>query len=182
MECGVDSVKTDTQFLLDLIESAPDRARFISAYQDAWMKASLQHFSAKAISCMSQAPQIIFHSQILTSLPKLMVRNSEDFFPDDPTSHPWHIFCNAHTNVLTQHLNVLPDWDMFQTSHQYSAFHAAARCINGGPIYFTDTPGEHDINLINQITARNKENTIILRPRVARTTYVYAGNKEKRLL
>jgi hypothetical protein len=90
-DSGVDSVKTDTQFLLDLIDSAPDRARFISAYQDAWMKATLRHFSAKAIFCMSQTPQIIFHSQLLTSLSKLMVRNSGDFFPDEPASHPWHI-------------------------------------------------------------------------------------------
>lgn len=111
-----------------------------------------------------------------------MVRNSEDFFPSEPASHPWHIFCNAHTNVLTQHLNVLPDWDMFQTSHEYSAFHGAARCISGGPIYLTDKPGDHDIDLIKQMTARNMHETIILRPKVAKTTYVYASNKKKRLL
>jgi len=131
---------------------------------------------------MSQTPQIIFHSQFLTVLPKLTVRNSEDFFPDEPASHPWHIFCNAHTNVLTHDLNVLPDCNMFQTNRQYSAFHAAARCISGGPIYFTDKPGEHDINLIKQTTARNKKKTIILRPKVAKTTYLYASNEEKRLL
>ncbi|KAL3419619.1 galactinol-sucrose galactosyltransferase 6 [Phlyctema vagabunda] len=181
-DCGVNSVKTDTQFLLDQLENAPDRRRFISAYQDAWLKASAHHFSAKAISCMSQVPQNIFHSQLLISQPKLMVRNSEDFFPDEPSSHPWHIFCNAHTNVFTQHLNVLPDWDMFQTSHEYSYYHAAARCISGGPIYFTDEPGKHDLALIKQMTARNDDGLIILRPRVAKTTYVYANKEEKRLL
>ncbi|TVY90006.1 putative galactinol--sucrose galactosyltransferase [Lachnellula willkommii] len=181
-DCGIDSVKTDTQFILDQLEDAPDRAHCISTYQDAWATAALRHFSAKAISCMSQTPQILFHSQLLVSLPKLMVRNSEDFFPSEPASHPWHIFCNAHTNVFTQHLNVLPDWDMFQTSHEYSAFHGAARCISGGPIYLTDKPGEHDINLIKQMTARSMHETIILRPKVAKTTYVYASNKEKRLL
>ncbi|TVY38802.1 putative galactinol--sucrose galactosyltransferase [Lachnellula subtilissima] len=180
--CGIDSVKTDTQFILDQLEDAPDRAHCISTYQDAWAMAALRHFSAKAISCMSQTPQILFHSQLLDSLPKLMVRNSEDFFPSEPDSHPWHIFCNAHTNIFTQHLNVLPDWDMFQTSHEYSAFHGAARCISGGPIYLTDKPGEHDINLIKQMTARSMNETVILRPKVAKTTYVYASNKEKRLL
>ncbi|TVY20953.1 putative galactinol--sucrose galactosyltransferase 6 [Lachnellula arida] len=181
-DCGIDSVKTDTQFILDQLEDAPDRAHCISTYQDAWAMAALRHSSAKAISCMSQTPQILFHSQLLDSLPKLMVRNSEDFFPSEPASHPWHIFCNAHTNVFTQHLNVLPDWDMFQTSHECSAFHGAARCISGGPIYLTDKPGEHDINLIKQMTARSMHETIILRPKVAKTTYVYASNKEKRLL
>ncbi|CAG8983430.1 hypothetical protein HYALB_00000599 [Hymenoscyphus albidus] len=181
-DCGVDSVKTDTQSLLDQLENPEDRARFMTAYQDAWMVASLRHFSARAISCMSQFPQALFYSQLLSSLPKLMVRNSEDFFPDDPTSHPWHIFCNAHTNVFTQHLNVLPDWDMFQTSHEYSAFHAAGRCISGGPIYFTDKPGEHNIGLIKQMTAKTLNSTIILRPKVAKTNYVYTSKNEPRLL
>ncbi|KAG4443536.1 hypothetical protein IFR05_001009 [Cadophora sp. M221] len=182
VDCGVDSVKTDNQFLLDQLDDAPDRFEFISTYQDAWMKAATRHFAARAISCMSQIPQILFHSQLLPTLPRLMARNSEDFFPDVASSHPWHIFCNAHTSTLTQHLNVLPDWDMFQTSHEYSAFHAAARCISGGPIYFTDKPGEHDIGLIRQMTAQSFGETIVLRPKVARTTYVYASSKEKRLL
>lgn len=182
IDSGIDSVKTDTQFLLDQLEDPEDRARFTTEYQDAWMIASLRHFSAKAISCMSQFPQALFHSQLLPSLPKLMVRNSDDFFPDEPTSHPWHIFCNAHTNVLTQHLNILPDWDMFQTSHEYSVFHAAGRCISGGPICFTDKPGEHDIELIKQMTARTMTETIIIRPKVARTTYVYASKNEPRFL
>ena len=45
-----------------------------------------------------------------------------------------HVFANAHSALFVQHLNVLPDWDMFQTSHAYSGFHAAARCVSGGPI------------------------------------------------
>lgn len=41
---------------------------------------------------------------------------------------------------MTQHLNVIPDWDMFQTVHEYSGFHAAARCVSGGPIYIVCSP------------------------------------------
>ena len=164
---GVDSVKTDAQFFLDLLEDAPDRRRFIKEYQDAWSIASLRHFGSKNISCMSQTPQILFYSQLPNNKPRLMVRNSDDFFPDVPTSHPWHVFCNAHNTLLTQHLNILPDWDMFQTSHPYSSFHAAARCVSGGPIYFTDEPGKHDIDLIRQMTAATpRGNTVILRPHV----------------
>lgn len=113
-----------------------------------------------------------------------MVRNSDDFFPGIPSSHPWHIFVNAHNSLLTSHLNILPDWDMFQTSHPYSGFHAAGRCVSGGPIYFTDEPGEHNIDLLNAMTARTtKKKTIILRPPViGKTVGIYTGYEEERLL
>jgi hypothetical protein len=69
--------------------------------------------------------------------------------------------------LLTQHLNILPDWDMFQTVHDYSGFHAAARCVSGGPIYITDVPGRHDMDLIAQMTGMTpRGNTAIFRPNV----------------
>ena len=113
-----------------------------------------------------------------------MVRNSDDFFPGIPSSHPWHIFVNAHNSLLTSHLNILPDWDMFQTSHPYSSFHAAGRCVSGGPIYFTDEPGQHNLDLIAQMTARTIQGkTIILRPSViGKAVGVYTAYEEERLL
>lgn len=107
-----------------------------------------------------------------------------DFFPDIPKSHPWHIFVNAHNTLLNSHLNILPDWDMFQTCHPYSSFHAAARCVSGGPIYFTDEPGKHDVDLIAQMTARTTQGkSVILRPSVmGKTTGVYTAYEEERLL
>lgn len=184
LSSGIDSVKTDAQFFLDLLQDADDRKRFINAYQDAWTIASLRYFSTKAISSMSQTPQMLFHSQMPTTIPRLTVRNSDDFFPEVPSSHPWHIFTNAHNSVLTSHLNIVPDWDMFQTSHPYSSFHAAGRCVSGGPIYFTDEPGKHDLDLIRQMTAQSiKERTVILRPDlIGKTTNVYTGYDEERLL
>ena len=110
---------------------------------------------------------------------QITVRNSDDFFPDEPSSHSWHIFCNAHNAVMTQHLNVIPDWDMFQTNHAYSAFHAAARCVSGGPVCFTDKPGEHNIDLINQMTRKAPVKRIILRPDVGKSTQVYVGHDER---
>jgi len=164
---GIDSVKTDAQFFLDLVLHAPDRRALTTAYQDAWTIAHLRHFSSRAISCMSQFPQILFYSQLPKNKPRLLVRNSDDFFPDIDASHPWHIFCNAHNALFAQHLNVLPDWDMFQTVGKWAAFHAAARCVSGGPIYFTDEPGKHDFKLLDQMTARTaRGRTVILRPHI----------------
>lgn len=73
---------------------------------------------------------------------------------------------------------------MFQTSHPYSSFHAAGRCVSGGPIYFTDEPGQHNLALIAEMTARTiKDKTIILRPSViGKTVEIYTGYEEERLL
>lgn len=89
-----------------------------------------------------------------------------DFFPDIPNSHAWHIFANTMNNIFTSHLNGLPDWDMFQSAlPEYGGLHAAARCISGGPIYITDTPGRHDVGLIKQMSALSPQgNTTLLRP------------------
>ncbi|KAK4167262.1 putative galactinol--sucrose galactosyltransferase 6 [Cladorrhinum sp. PSN259] len=183
-DSGIDGVKTDAQFMIDLLESATARRDLIGAYLDAWTIASLRHFSNKVISCMSQTPQILFYAQMPRNKPAVVVRNSDDFFPDVPESHPWHVWANSHNSLFTQHLNILPDWDMFQTAHEYSGFHAAARCVSGGPIYITDVPGSHDIDLIRQITGVTpRGKTVIFRPSVlGRTLDQYVGYHELSLL
>jgi hypothetical protein len=170
--------------MLDTFVSAEARRDLIPAYLDAWTVSTLRHFSIKAISCMSQTPQILFHSQMPQNRPPILVRNSDDFFPEIPTSHPWHIFVNAHNALFTQHLNLIPDWDMFQTVHDYSGFHAAARCVSGGPIYITDVPGQHDLDLINQMTGPTpRGKTVIFRPSVVgKSLDQYNGYDDDNLL
>ncbi|SCO79310.1 related to seed imbibition protein Sip1 [Fusarium oxysporum] len=164
-DAGIDAVKTDAQFMIDTWIEASPRRDLINTYLDAWTISTLRHFSAKAISCMSQFPEALFHSQMPTNRPTILVRNSDDFFPEIPASHPWHVWTNAHNAIFMQHLNVLPDWDMFQTVHEYSGFHAAARCVSGGPIYITDVPGEHDMDLIEQMSGHTpRGKTVIFRP------------------
>ncbi|KAK4193272.1 putative galactinol--sucrose galactosyltransferase 6 [Podospora australis] len=183
-DCGINGVKTDAQFMIDTLVSPVARCDLTHAYLDAWTIASLRHFSSKVISCMSQTPQTLFYSQLPRNKPPVVVRNSDDFFPEVRTSHPWHIWSNAHNALFTQHLNILPDWDMFQTVHEYSGFHAAARCVSGGPIYITDVPGQHDINLIRRmtgVTPRGK--TVVFRPSVlGKTIDQYAGYDDLALL
>jgi hypothetical protein len=175
---------SSAQFMLDTLTSATVRRDLINAYQDAWSISTLRHFSVKAISCMSQTPQILFHSQLPTNTPPILVRNSDDFLPEVPTSHTWHIWNNAHNAIFTQHLNLLPDWDMFQTVHEYSGFHAAARCVSGGPIYITDVPGHFDIDLINQMTGSTpRGKTVIFRTSVVgKSLSVYNDYNDDSLL
>lgn len=117
---------------------------------------------------MSQTPQTLFQSLLQNQTPKVLHRNSDDFSPGIPESHPWHIFTNAHNALLTRHLNVLPDWDMFQTLQSHASYHAAARTLSGGPIFITDVPGQHDVDLIEAMTAHSPAGTrIALRPRPA---------------
>ncbi|KAK4241548.1 glycoside hydrolase [Achaetomium macrosporum] len=182
---GIDGVKTDGQYMIDTFVSPADRRSLIPAYLDAWTLASLRHFQGRVISCMSLAPPIVFQSQLPRGgRPPFVLRNSDDYFPDEPDSHPWHVWANAHTALLTQHLNVLPDWDMFQTVHDYAAFHAVARCVSGGPVHITDVPGKHDVALIEQmvgVTPRGK--TVVLRPGVlGRTLDAYTGYQDPALL
>lgn len=124
---------------------------------------------------MSQTPSIMFSNQLLTNKPPIPTRNSDDYYPAVDAAHPWHIFCNAHNALLTKYLNIIPDWDMFQTLHPWASFHAAARCLSGGPISVTDQPGRHDIDLVRQFTAPATDgNTILLRPSVVgRSVDVY---------
>ncbi|TDZ40290.1 putative galactinol--sucrose galactosyltransferase 6 [Colletotrichum spinosum] len=184
VDCGIDGVKTDAQFMTDTWVSAKARRELIDEYLDAWTISSLRHFSIKAISCMSQTPQILFYNQLPRNKPAILCRNSDDFFPEIPASHPWHVWTNAHNSLLTQHLNILPDWDMFQTVHDYSGFHAAARCVSGGPIYVTDVPGQHNLDLINQMTGPTiRGKTVIFRPSVVgKTIDAYTGYDDDGLL
>ncbi|PHH83448.1 hypothetical protein CDD82_764 [Ophiocordyceps australis] len=183
-DAGIDGVKTDSQFMVDVLSSASVRRELIKTYLDSWTKASLERFGARAISCMSQIPQALFHCQLMQNRPPTVVRNSDDFFPEVEASHPWHIWTNAHNAVFTQFLNVLPDWDMFQTVHDYSGFHAAARCVSGGPIYITDVPGKHNMDLIRQMTGITpRGQTIIFRPSVVgRSIHPYMGYDDDALL
>ncbi|KAH0558547.1 hypothetical protein GP486_004796 [Trichoglossum hirsutum] len=93
-------------------------------------------------------------------------RTSDDFYPNVPESHGWHVFVNSMNMTMFSHLNIVPDWDMFQTAlPRYAGFHAAARCLSGGPVVITDTPGDHDIGLIQQMTATTPDgDNITLRP------------------
>ena len=170
--------------MTDTLVSAKQRRELITTYLDAWNISTLRYFNIKAISCMSQTPQILFHSQLPQNTPPILVRNSDDFFPEIPSSHPWHIFTNANNALFTQHLNLIPDWDMFQTVHDYSGFHAAARCVSGGPIYITDVPGQHDMELLAQMTGlTTRGRTVIFRTSVVgKSLDPYIGYDDDQLL
>lgn len=187
-ESGVDSAKVDTRYLLDCLSASNDRRDMIRRYNNAWLEASAKYLSMRVVSSMAMIPQLLFSPEVLFKRAtsqhqqKLIMRTSDDFFPEVEPSHLWHVFWNAHNAVLTQHLNIIPDWDMFQTTHDYSGFHAGARCISGGPVWITDYPGKHNLPLIKQLVANTPDgSSMILRPSVVgRSVQVYTADKEGR--
>ncbi|KAF7956091.1 hypothetical protein EAE96_005012 [Botrytis aclada] len=199
VSCGINAVKLDTQGLLEDLKNAKDRRELIPAYQDAINASLLSHFEDRVISCMSQYPTNIFSPQILLSSSthssnKISMRNSDDFWPNDPATHAWHIHTNSHTSHLTTHLeNIIPDWDMFQTSSQaphYSTYHAAARAISGSLLSITDTPSHHDSSIISRLSCIPFSSSpssppsppIILRTNPAKSTSVYPSSHSRRIL
>ncbi|TEY70255.1 hypothetical protein BOTCAL_0108g00100 [Botryotinia calthae] len=199
VESGINTVKLDTQGLLDDLKNAKDRRELIPAYQDAIHASLLSHFEDRVISCMSQYPTNIFSPQVLLSSSthsanKIAMRNSDDFWPNDPATHAWHIHTNSHTAHLTTHLeNTIPDWDMFQTSSQiphYSSYHAAARALSGGLLSITDTPPDHESSIISRLSCTPFPSSpssipsppIILHTHPAKSTSVYPNSHSPRML
>ena len=137
------------------------------SYLDAWSISSLRHFGGNVTSCMALVPQVIFRSLVSCKRPPFACRMSDDFQPENEEAHGWHVWVNAFNGILARHLNVVPDWDMIQTVGPFAGFHAAARCLSGGPVYITDVPGEHDLDLIGEMTATTaRGGTVVLRPSV----------------
>ena len=184
-DAGIDAVKTDAQFMVDTWSSPKARRSLLVTYLDTWSLAAYRHFRMRAVACMSLFPQWLFHLPLSSSpRPSYPVRSSDDFFPDEPASHAWHVWANAHNCLLLRPLGVLPDWDMFQSAHEYAGFHAAARCISGGPVYITDAPGEHDVDIIRQLSGRTPSGkTVVFRPSVvARAMSPFVGYEDNTLL
>jgi raffinose synthase len=53
------------------------------------------------------------------------------------------------------------DWDMFHSRHPFAEMHAAARAVSGGPIYVSDSPGNHNPELLRKLVLSDGT---ILRP------------------
>ena len=82
----------------------------------------------------------------------------DDFWCTDPAGDPngtfWLQGCHmVHCayNSLWMGNFIHPDWDMFQSTHPCAAFHAASRAISGGPVYVSDSVGQHDFKLLRSL-------------------------------
>lgn len=88
-DSGIDSIKCDVQSSLTQFDNAVDRKRLCHAYQDAFKRNGLRHFSGRVIYCMAQVPQIFFHSLLQQNGPTVLVRNSDG---KDGHHHPGSLY------------------------------------------------------------------------------------------
>ena len=143
---GVDGVKVDSQALLEGISHGHGgRIRVTRAYRDTLEKSAEAHFNGRLINCMSNAQETWYGSVSST-----LLRSSIDFFPAVSQSHGAHLYTNAQVGLWFGEF-MHPDWDMFQSGHEWGAYHAAARAISGGPVYVSDKPGDHDFELLKKL-------------------------------
>jgi raffinose synthase len=145
-EQGVDGVKVDNQAVLESLGARQGgRVRLTRAYRSALEQSVQRHFGGRLINCMANAQEAFYGSPGST-----LTRTSIDFFPQRPHSHAAHLYANASVGLWFGQF-MQPDWDMFQSSHEWGAFHAAGRALSGGPVYVSDKPGEHDVALLRKL-------------------------------
>lgn len=143
---GVDGVKVDSQAVLESVaQNQGGRVPLSIAYRRALESSVERHFSGRLINCMSNAQETWYGSEKST-----LLRTSIDFFPSRPESHGAHVYANAQVGFWFGEF-MHPDWDMFQSGHEWGAYHAAARAISGGPVYVSDKPELHDFALLKKL-------------------------------
>lgn len=143
---GVDGVKVDSQAVLESIaQRQGGRVAVTRAYRAALEESVARHFDGRLINCMSNAQETWYGSRTST-----LLRSSIDFFPSMPETHGMHLHTNALVGLWFGEF-MHPDWDMFQSAHEWGAFHAAGRALSGGPVYVSDKPGQHDFALLKKL-------------------------------
>jgi hypothetical protein len=97
--------------------------------------------------CMANSPRHLLGPNALSHAKTLKpFRASNDYFPDIPGSHAYHIYTNIFASQFLSCITI-PDFDMFQThpfvggsgdAARQGPFHAALRALGNGPVTVTD--------------------------------------------
>lgn len=86
-------------------------------------------------------------------------RNSDDFNLKYDDRHPDFIQFNIYQTILTSHLSLTPDCDMFASNppDHWPTYQALLRCLSPGPLLLSDTPDtKTDKTLLAKMTAKNR--------------------------
>ncbi|GAA5986562.1 hypothetical protein JCM5350_001372 [Sporobolomyces pararoseus] len=149
---GIEFIKIDNQALVDSIvklsdDSSPGayRAELLSVIEE---ESAATFGKENVIHCMAHSTRIwsgpfalspSSSSSYSVSTQKPTLRNSDDYFPNEPDSHRWHVYINSINLLLTRHLETFsPDLDMTQERHEWGSFHLALRAFSTAGIWSTD--------------------------------------------
>lgn len=144
---GIDGVKVDSQGTADSIsEGLGGRCNVVSLLHNALEKSAEENFDGELLNCMACSNDSIYHMKNSN-----ITRTSDDFMPEKPETHIKHIYDNAVNSLWIREFAYC-DWDMFQTTHEFGEYHAAARAISGSPVYVSDCVDEHNFEIIKALT------------------------------
>jgi hypothetical protein len=79
-----------------------------------------------------------------------VARSSDDYQPELKHNPKDHVFQNAYNAYWLSNF-AYPDWDMFQSHDPAAEYHAAARAVSGGPVYFTDEAGKERPEILRRL-------------------------------
>ncbi|XP_012080005.1 galactinol--sucrose galactosyltransferase [Jatropha curcas] len=153
---GIDGVKVDVIHLLEMLsEEFGGRVELAKAYYKALTASTRKHFRGNGvIASMEHCNDFMFLGTEAIALGRV----GDDFWCTDPSGDPngtyWLQGCHmVHCayNSLWMGNFIHPDWDMFQSTHPCAEFHAASRAISGGPMYVSDSVGNHNLKLLSRL-------------------------------
>ncbi|GJZ75589.1 probable galactinol--sucrose galactosyltransferase 5 [Tanacetum coccineum] len=153
---GIDGVKVDVIHLLEMLsEDYGGRVDLAKAYFKALTSSVKNHFKGNGvIASMEHCNDFMYLGTETIALGRV----GDDFWCTDPSGDPngtfWlqgcHMVHCAYNSLWMGNI-IQPDWDMFQTTHPCAEFHAASRAISGGPIYVSDSVGQHNFDLLKSL-------------------------------
>lgn len=120
--------------------------------------------------CMAQSPRHLIGPYALSTSSDLKpLRSSNDYFPDIPSSHAYHVYTNV---LVSQFMSgfAIADFDMFQTHPflesssivaQQGPFHASLRALGNGPVTVTDVPGHCESSVFTRLAGRGRDGKTI---------------------
>ena len=193
---GVDMVKVDGQNATAIFSAGKlGQVSTMRALHQAMQAAAVMRFGGQVINCMSNSLDVALHLAAGN-----VWRNTVDYFPTErkgplpegeteshrkpnpPRVHQWHIAANAYNAVWTSTF-LIPDWDGFQSAQVESHFHALARAISGGPVYFNDSPGFSNPALVKRLATTDGRVLRCPQPAVAARDCLFTNvMREPRLL
>lgn len=155
---GVDGVKVDVQSGITAagmrgkgIADCPPLARMYTQSMEESVSSRFPSSSDKdagaveCINCMCHSTENLYRYKKTA-----IARASDDFYPARPESHSVHLVNVAYNSMFLGEI-CLPDWDMFHSEHASAELHAAARSIGGCPVYVSDVPGQHNVELLRKL-------------------------------
>ena len=119
---------------------------------------------------MAQSPRHLLGPFALSTTSNLKpLRSSNDYFPEIPSSHAYHVYTNV---VASQFLSgfTIADFDMFQTHAfvgsspniaQQGPFHASLRALGNGPVTVTDVPCHCQSEVFMRLAGRGRDGKTI---------------------